>query len=325
MNVFLSYSSRDRDFVRRLANDLERAGYTVWRDEHGLAVGEDLARIDDAVASADAIVIVLSTASTGSRWVEYEVSRARSLRLRMLPVLLENTGLDTKDASDYSHADFRRHQDYRQSLQRLIAALDDTEFTGRFVTAKEAVARVQDRYGPSGALFGLSQQGVASVYWHANRRDWEWADVANGTSRVWFVEYVDTRERLIKPFAVIDGVANVLPVLRLTGGRFESDGVQTAVVYGCAVNPEAEEIVDAAHIGTPIRRYSRFLPIPLTAQFVDSPAAVEVASESAYRSGRVLPSDLVILTTLECDKRNHQLPTWRSRSSIRLCLPACSP
>jgi hypothetical protein len=42
--VFISYSRKDIDFARKLASDLEKAGYDVWWDITDLRGGDDWVR-----------------------------------------------------------------------------------------------------------------------------------------------------------------------------------------------------------------------------------------------------------------------------------------
>jgi hypothetical protein len=42
MDVFVSHSHRDKEIVRRLANDLKQLGLTVWIDEDFISHGESL-------------------------------------------------------------------------------------------------------------------------------------------------------------------------------------------------------------------------------------------------------------------------------------------
>ena len=43
--VFISYSRKDIAFVRKLAGDLEKAGYDVWWDVSDLRGGDDWLRV----------------------------------------------------------------------------------------------------------------------------------------------------------------------------------------------------------------------------------------------------------------------------------------
>jgi TIR domain len=321
MKVFLSYSSRDRDFARRLAGDLGRAGMDVWFDEHTLRVGEDLVTIETAIRGSECLVVVLSVAAAESGWVDYEIELASSLNVRVMPVLLEDIhGRQNARFSGLAYADYRRRQDYRRSTHRLIAEIEGCPDRGRFLTAKEAVAIAKAGRNPTGELFGISQQGVATLYGLANFRDWEFADATTGTSRFWITEFYDSRESFIQAYAVMDGVVHELPCLYLYG----TDGgpiPDSVITYSCTLNhlpgiseEHAQKIVNehSDKLTTIARRYSRFRPIPLYQDFVDSTVAVSAAVESIFGSaGPVGPDeDLFVLVRLECDKRYRELPTW---------------
>ena len=71
--IFISYSRKDIDFVRRLAGDLEKAGYDVWWDLTDLQGGDDWPRvIPSAIESSQFVIVVLSPNSVISDWVEKE-------------------------------------------------------------------------------------------------------------------------------------------------------------------------------------------------------------------------------------------------------------
>jgi len=67
--IFLSHSSIDKPFVRKLDQHLKRAGYETWLDEKELIGGDPLAKeIGKAIEAARLINVVVSDASTRSRW-----------------------------------------------------------------------------------------------------------------------------------------------------------------------------------------------------------------------------------------------------------------
>ena len=69
--VFLSHSSADKAFVRRLDQAIRGAGFETWLDEHELVPGDALPKkIRTGIAQASVIVVVLSTSSAGSRWLD---------------------------------------------------------------------------------------------------------------------------------------------------------------------------------------------------------------------------------------------------------------
>ena len=42
MKIFLSHSSKDKEFVRKLADDLKTYGLSVWFDEWEIKVGDSI-------------------------------------------------------------------------------------------------------------------------------------------------------------------------------------------------------------------------------------------------------------------------------------------
>lgn len=59
--VFISYSRKDINFARRLAGDLEKAGFDVWWDISDLKGGDDWVRIIPAMIKQCNIPFALNT------------------------------------------------------------------------------------------------------------------------------------------------------------------------------------------------------------------------------------------------------------------------
>lgn len=87
--IFISYSRKDIDFVRKLAADLEKAEYDVWWDITDLQGGDDWVNtIPDAIASSQYVIVVLTPNSIKSEWVRKEYTQALSLRKKIIPIML---------------------------------------------------------------------------------------------------------------------------------------------------------------------------------------------------------------------------------------------
>jgi TIR domain len=73
ISVFISHSSKDKPFVRELADFLERDGeIKAWLDEREIAPGQNIVtRIADGLDS-DFILLILSPDSVDSNWVKEE-------------------------------------------------------------------------------------------------------------------------------------------------------------------------------------------------------------------------------------------------------------
>jgi hypothetical protein len=95
MRVFVSHCSRDIEPVEALAKALRERGFETWLDKWELASGDDLvAKINAALADADAGLIVYSAAAADSIWVaaesNYLIWAAIEEGKPLIPVMLED-------------------------------------------------------------------------------------------------------------------------------------------------------------------------------------------------------------------------------------------
>lgn len=92
MKVFISHSSTDKRFVRKLKDDLNENDIQTWVDEDELDIGDSLSeKLDGAIDDSSHFLIVLSQASVNSPWVQYELEKAikkknSNLLQKILPV-----------------------------------------------------------------------------------------------------------------------------------------------------------------------------------------------------------------------------------------------
>ena len=153
LKVFISYSRRDIAFVRRLAGDLEKAGYEVWWDVSDLRGGDDWVRvIPEAIQASDQVVVVLSPSSAVSEWVRKEYTQALSLRKRIIPVMLEKTAVPSA-LNTINYLDFTAEEGYAASLNALLR---DLGYTGEPVTPASSLPGAFRRYAATVAIVILA-------------------------------------------------------------------------------------------------------------------------------------------------------------------------
>ncbi len=88
-HVFISYSRQNRDYARKLADQLLASGFDVWIDDR-IDYGEDWEFvIFDAIAGCAAFIILMSPSSYQSKWVRREVQYADKKNKPQFPILLE--------------------------------------------------------------------------------------------------------------------------------------------------------------------------------------------------------------------------------------------
>jgi tetratricopeptide (TPR) repeat protein len=129
-DVFLSHGHEDAEWVGALADNLTRLGLNVYLDAYELVSGELLAvRLQDALARARTVVLVVSPRSSGRKWVEEEFAAALAGvvagRQRLIPLLLGEVALPAFVASRL-WVDFRAVAtpvEYETALNQLVAAV----------------------------------------------------------------------------------------------------------------------------------------------------------------------------------------------------------
>lgn len=124
--IFISYSRADKDFVDRLARDVERDDeLDVWTDREDISGGEDwYSAIGRAIRECAAFVLVLTPSSASSEKVAQELSLADKHHKRIIPLVCKRC--EVPDELDLMLArrqwiDFT--PDYDDGLRRLIGTL----------------------------------------------------------------------------------------------------------------------------------------------------------------------------------------------------------
>ena len=153
MPIFISYSHADRGFVDQLAHQLVYHKVNVWLDRWELHVGDSLiAKIQEAISDASALLVILSKSSVQSEWCKKELNSGliRELeerRVVVLPVLSEDCEIPLF-LREKLYADFR------------------TDFDDGLNTILEAVAKVTNEW----------MNRIDTPDWHT---DWsiDWGDI----------------------------------------------------------------------------------------------------------------------------------------------------
>jgi hypothetical protein len=130
--AFISHSSKDKPFVRRLAADLVEKGVKVWLDEQRILVGDSIPeKIAQGLAESDFFLLVASHNSVGSPWVKKELSNAlvheiERRKVTVMPIRLDDSALPDS-INDKNYADFRGS--YEEEIKRLLESIKAREVT----------------------------------------------------------------------------------------------------------------------------------------------------------------------------------------------------
>ena len=127
--IFISHSSKDKPTVRRLVNDLQRRGISVWFDEYEIKVGERFVdKIQKGISESKYIGIWITRNAISSGWVEKEWQSRLSEEISkrntvILPLLAEDCyDLIPTFLADKQYADFRYK--YEDGLYDLLKVLE---------------------------------------------------------------------------------------------------------------------------------------------------------------------------------------------------------
>ncbi|MGB6229712.1 MAG: toll/interleukin-1 receptor domain-containing protein, partial [Litorimonas sp.] len=127
--VFFSYSRKDRDRALPIIRAIEDAGYSVWWD--GMLEGGTryLETTEQALESAQAVVVLWSRESVGSDWVRDEATSGRE-RGRIVPLSLDGS-MAPLGFRQVQHIDMRGWHAKPQvfdEVERCLAKLHDREY-----------------------------------------------------------------------------------------------------------------------------------------------------------------------------------------------------
>jgi len=125
MRVFVSYSSKSKDLVTTLAQDIENAGYQIWFD-HKLTGGQAWwDQILENIRQCDLFVFALTIEALDSYPCQLEYGYAHSLGKNILPILLTDgvsINLLPSELTTIQFVDYRSQD--RQAAFRLMNSLN---------------------------------------------------------------------------------------------------------------------------------------------------------------------------------------------------------
>lgn len=129
-SAFLSHSSKDKDFVRKLRNELIHNNVKVWFDENDIFAGDSIKKeIQKGINKSDLCLFILSQNSIKSDWTKYEVYKFLDSfdNKRIIPIILDDSIKklpDTlKQLSDLKYIDFSDSSKWNENIIELIKAM----------------------------------------------------------------------------------------------------------------------------------------------------------------------------------------------------------
>jgi YVTN family beta-propeller protein len=250
-DVFLSYSRRDGEFVKRLTSALQEHGKDVWLDVEGIRDAEVFPEaLRRAIEASDAFVFLISPDAVRSAFCVEEVQYAARLNKRIVP-LARRPVADEQIPEEVRVRNWipaGEHDDFTTTVARLVRALDtDLEWERQHtrLTVRALEWEQSDR-DPSFLLRGADLR--AAERWLAAGADKDPGPTALE------IEYVSTaRKRLRRGRLLVAGggvvvlaVIGVLAALLAAPGA----GVHRRPNAVAAINPRNDKVVASVPVGT---------------------------------------------------------------------------
>src|SRR5438046_2241530 len=125
--VFISYSRKDKDFVRRLYEALKSRGREAWVDWQDIRPTEEwMQAIYAAIEGADTFVFVLTPDSVASVIARREIAHAAEHNKRMVPIVAREVNAKTvpEALAKLNWIFSRDSDDFEKATDTLVSALD---------------------------------------------------------------------------------------------------------------------------------------------------------------------------------------------------------
>ena len=137
-SCFISYSSKDEEFAKRLWEGLQASKVHCWYAPHDMKIGDKIRpTIEDSIRLHDKLLLIFSKYSMKSKWVKHEVENALDLEIErektvLFPVRVDDAVMESKadwarTIKDKRHiGDFTRwkdHDAYSKAFERLLRDL----------------------------------------------------------------------------------------------------------------------------------------------------------------------------------------------------------
>jgi tetratricopeptide (TPR) repeat protein len=183
--AFVSYSSRNWDFVQKLIEPLKSDG--VWVDKWNIDVGDPLpTRIESGVAGSSEFIAVLSKESLASNWARYESHMAviRSLEdanFRIIVVRIDDSEVPLR-FKPFLYIDGAKNRDaaieqLREAIRKRREGQAGEVFRRQFVNRSDEIGQIELAVGDPDrsliCLFGLYGMGKRTVAEEAIKRIWQ--------------------------------------------------------------------------------------------------------------------------------------------------------
>ncbi|MBC8234988.1 leucine-rich repeat domain-containing protein [bacterium] len=131
LEIFLSYTREDNDYMQQVKIALKKTGMSVWTDEALIPGTPDWVKeIEKNIKNANAMVVILSPDANETTWVGREISFAEKFEKKIFPILCSGDEMSSIPISliHCQHVDGRR--DIKSGIKKLIESIISFQQSG---------------------------------------------------------------------------------------------------------------------------------------------------------------------------------------------------
>lgn len=126
-DIFISYSSQDRSFVKDLGGALKKADLGIWVDHDNIPIATNWKKeVAEGIRAAHTFIFVITSYSLASKHCGWELQQARRHGRRIIPICarhdFEHENLRTSGLSAINYISFER-QSFSTAAEQLIKAI----------------------------------------------------------------------------------------------------------------------------------------------------------------------------------------------------------
>lgn len=127
-DIFISYSTQDKERVVSIVSELKKKGYQIWIDEEGISSGEQFKKaIVEGLSNSRMMLFFSSLHSNRSEWTEKEIGYADRLKKRIIPIRLDGSAYNSSidfDIGNYDYVDFSTAPKMAREKDKLYSSLE---------------------------------------------------------------------------------------------------------------------------------------------------------------------------------------------------------
>src|ERR671910_2510186 len=173
-DIFISYAREDQDFVRKLQDALEEHERNTWVDWKDIPLtAKWKEEVFSAIDNADSFAAVISPAFIVSKPCREELDHASHDNKRMVPLWHRDVADEEvpPDLAAHQYVYLRENDDFEDSFERLLKALDTDMEWVRFHTRLLSGAKEWDKGGRDPSLLLRGKTLDEAERWQAKEAE----------------------------------------------------------------------------------------------------------------------------------------------------------